>query len=270
MRRVRKAAGLLCLATAIILAIFWAAEYLPILEEYREGRRLYDEIEDEAVSDPEDETDSAFDDWKENLDIEDEEKEKVTLPIDVDGLALFRRNSDYIGWIYIPDTVISYPVVASEDNEDYLHRSFDKEYLYAGTIFMDCRCYDGITNKHSILYGHNMRDGSMFARIKDYADKDFLEDHPYFWFITPEYKLLYQVFSVTRSSPYDETVYSVTYDGLEDFSSQMRELAEMSLVDTGIVPTDADFVMTLSTCTSTSADRLAVHGVLLGALQENR
>ena len=268
MLKIRKAAGILCIAAAIILAVFWVWEYVPMLGEYKESRKLYEELEDTAVSEPDTEDETEFAAWVDSLDVEEEQKDSITLAIEVDGEALFKRNNDYLGWIYIPDTAVSYPVVMSEDNEDYLHRSIDKEYLYAGTVFMDCRCYDGITNKHSILYGHNMRDGSMFAGIKKYSDEDYLEDHPFFWFITPEYKLLYQVFSVTESWPDDKTVYGVTYKNLEEFGGKMKELSGMSLVDTGIVPTDKDFVMTLSTCTNTRTTRLSIHGVLLGALQE--
>ena len=177
------------------------------------------------------------------------------------------RNSDYLGWIYIPDTAVSYPVVMSHDNNDYLHMSLDKGYLYAGTVFMDCRCYDGITNRHSILYGHNMRDGSMFAGIKKYADQEYAEKHPYFWFITPEYRLLYKVFSATTSSPYDDTVFQVAYRDTEEFGDSMEELARRSMIKTDTVPTDEDFVMTLSTCTDDSSSRFTIHGVLLGSMK---
>lgn len=266
MEKFRKILGIICLLSAVGMAAFWMKQYLPTLQEYKESKDYYKDITDDNKKDPDPATEEEVNKWLLSLGIDKTFRKKSVIQIDSD--AMLERNSDYLGWIYIPDTTISYPVVMSHDNQDYLHQSFDKEYLYAGTIFMDCRCYDGVTNKHSVLYGHNMRDGSMFAGIRNFVDQKYVEEHPYFWFITPEYRLLYKVFSATVSSPYDDTVFGVTYDSIDDFRESMEDIANRSQVKTDTVPTKDDFVMTLSTCTNDGSSRFTLHGVLLGAMRE--
>lgn len=190
--------------------------------------------------------------------------------IDVDGEALYRENEDYIGWIYIPKTRISYPVVKSKDNSDYLHVNFQKNYNYPGTIFMDRDCKNGILNHHTILYGHNMGDGSMFAGIHKFKEKDYVEEHPVFWLITPKYKLLYQVIAVNTVDPLDRQLYGV--DGIDyknnlEFLEAMESLQQNSLVPVEYELSEEDYIMTLSTCTGNPNVRLILSGVLRGAIQ---
>lgn len=84
-----------------------------------------------------------------------------------------------IGWLYIPNTRISYPVMQGEDNEYYLHHDFDGSPLKAGSVFLDCRCENRFMNPVNILYGHNMKNGSMFAQVTSYTTDSFFEAHRY-------------------------------------------------------------------------------------------
>ena len=191
-------------------------------------------------------------------------------PIDVDSENLLKQNKDYIGWIYVPKTDISYPVVKSSDNEDYLHVDFNKNYSFPGTIFMDCRCDDELLNHHIVLYGHNMNNGSMFAGLKSFRDQSYVDEHPVFWFITPEEKLLYKIFSVCNADPYDRKQYGIDGDDFkttEEFASAIKYMKDNSVVkiDTDEVE-DTDYIMSLSTCTGNSSVRCIVHGVQIGSL----
>lgn len=191
--------------------------------------------------------------------------------IDVDSEGLSSENGDYMGWIYIPDTGISYPVVLSKDNEDYLHADFHKGYSFGGTIFADCRCKNGVLNHHLVLYGHNMRDGSMFAGINSFKDEEFARKHPVFWVITPKYKLLYEVFAVCSPSPYDRRQYGI--DGYDFTTNSQFEEAIGFWIENSVVPfrknpSGSDYVVSMTTCTGDSSVRCIVHGVLLGAYQE--
>ena len=112
--------------------------------------------------------------------------------IEVDWEALQKKNEDLIAWILIPSVEISYPVLQGDDNEYYLHRDFNREYLYAGSIFMDKDNSPSFINYNTILYGHNMRDGSMFAGLKDFLDVGAYQLCRYFWVLTPEADLLYE------------------------------------------------------------------------------
>ncbi|MGN0592068.1 MAG: class B sortase [Ruminococcus sp.] len=84
-----------------------------------------------------------------------------------------------IAWLYIPETNINHPVMYSGDNEFYLHRAYDGSYLYAGSVFLDGRCSPDFFGTVSILYGHHMNNGSMFADVEKFMDAVFFEYHPY-------------------------------------------------------------------------------------------
>lgn len=261
----RRIIGSLMTAAGISLILFLGITYGPHILQYWKAANEYQEIRDTAVT--EQELDSSLTDWMKDLGIDPSKKLDV---LDVDGKALYEQNHDYIGWIYVPGTPISYPAVMSKDNSDYLHTGFDRGYLFSGTVFMDYRCTDGYLNRHSILYGHNMNDGSMFASLNKFSDAAYFKEHPYFWFITQDYKLLYSIFSVTYPSPTDTLTYGVTYKDTADFLSCMQQIQDNSLVQTDYVLDDSDYVMTLSTCTGNSATRCTVHGVLLGAYKEKK
>ena len=187
--------------------------------------------------------------------------------IEVDGKKLRRKNADYRGWIYIPKTNISYPVVLSKDNKDYVHTNFNKEYNYPGTIFIDCRNKNGIVDHHVVIYGHNMKDGSMFAKTKSYIEEDFFKEHPVIWFITPSQKLLYRVFSVQKTSPNDTDAFSFVGEQFKnntEWDKIVKKLKEKSAVKTNCEVDGKDFVITLSTCTSERTTRIVTHAVLIG------
>ena len=189
--------------------------------------------------------------------------------IDVDGEGLLKENKDYIGWIYVPQTDVSYPVVQGRDNNEYLHANFRKEYNYPGTIFMDSDCEKGILNHHGILYGHNMRDGSMFAQLKSWTDQKFADEHPVFWFITPKYKLLYMTFSSYVANPRDEDAFAIQgtdFKTNKEWLKILNNLKEKSAIKVDYEPNARDFTLTLSTCTPERTTRVVTTGVLLGAV----
>lgn len=130
------------------------------------------------------------------------EEESGILPADApqpsvpDWSGLQEESGDIAGWIELPAVGISYPVLQGEDNEFYLHHDIHGEYLFAGSIFLDSESSPFFRNLNTVIYGHNMRDGSMFARLKEYADSAVWEECPYFWIYTPEASILYRIGSV--------------------------------------------------------------------------
>ena len=192
------------------------------------------------------------------------------LPINVDAKGLLAENSDFIGWIYIPGTPVSYPMVQGKDNDYYLHRGWNKSYLYAGTIFEDSNNVKGLLSHHSILYGHNMRDGSMFATTKSYTDQKYADEHPIIWIITPERKLLYQVFSSYECGPEDGDAYAI--DGFDfttnaEWEDIVKKIQSRSAIKTNAEVDGTSFVITLSTCTNARTTRIVTSAVLLGSLE---
>lgn len=113
------------------------------------------------------------------------------------------NDTDDIRWLYLPDTNINYPVMYSGDNDFYLHRAFDGSYLYAGSIFMDGRCNPDFSGTVSILYGHHMNNGSMFADVEKFMNVAYMQSHPYGWILTPNATYCIQFFSAARVDPTD-------------------------------------------------------------------
>ncbi len=110
-------------------------------------------------------------------------------PIDFEELA--RINPDIVAWIQIPGTNIDYPVVQGDDNDAYLHRDFEGEESAAGTIFLDFESQSDMRGYNNIMYGHHMRNGSMFRDIVYYKDEDYFKEHQYFEIYTPQETILY-------------------------------------------------------------------------------
>ena len=102
-----------------------------------------------------------------------------------------------MGWIYVeavPD--INYPIVHGKDNETYLHRTYEKNYNFAGTIFVDYENKGDFSDCNTIVYGHNMKNGSMFAQLKKFTqDEETYKKSKYFWIFTPEKNYRYEIIS---------------------------------------------------------------------------
>ena len=126
-------------------------------------------------------------------------------PIVVDFEALKAVNEDVVGWIYCEGTVINYPVVQGEDNDLYLHHSYDKAYSVSGSIFVDSGNRKGFVDSNTIIYGHHMKNGSMFASLSKWSDQQYYEEHPVMWLLTPERDYKVELFSGYTTSAYAET-----------------------------------------------------------------
>ena len=177
--------------------------------------------------------------------------------------ALQEINDDVIGWIRITDTNIDYPVVKGVDNEYYLKHNVRKESSQSGSIFMDYRNQGGNRDLNTIIYGHNMRDGSMFEELTNYKKKDFFIEHPIIELTTLDGQTQWQIFSVYISNTnfnYIKTAFSND----EEYLDFLTELKEKALYDTDVDITGEDIILTLSTCTYEFNDaRFVIHAKLL-------
>ena len=104
--------------------------------------------------------------------------------IDFDELK--KINDDCVAWIYIEDTDINYPIVQGSDNSYYLKHLIDGKWNSSGSIFMDSRVSADISDRHSIIYGHHMKNGTMFSGLTKYKEQEYFDAHPEGWLITPE------------------------------------------------------------------------------------
>lgn len=167
---------------------------------------------------------------------------------------LLLTNRKLIGWVKIEGTYIDYPVMQTTDNEYYLDHNLNQEYDKNGTIFMDKDCDVLKPSTNYILYGHHMKNGRMFGQLDKYQKESYYEEHPYISFDTIYEKGTYQVMYVFRSRVYKETEITFKYyqfidaNSAQEFDSYMKEMAGMSLYDTGVTAEYGDQLLTLSTC----------------------
>lgn len=178
--------------------------------------------------------------------------------------ALREVNSEVLAWVDIPGTELSYPVLQTGDNQYYLNHTWQNEKNSVGAVFMEHTCAPDLTDFHTILYGHRMRNGSMFGMLKHYEEQSFWEEHPQVYLVTDGGVYLYDIFSAFEVGT-REIVYRLDLEesGLEE--EFISFCLDNSVIDTGIVPEAGDRILTLSTCTGRGhATRWIVQGVLRG------
>lgn len=175
--------------------------------------------------------------------------------------ALRDVNNDVIGWIRIPDTNIDYPLLYGEDNEHYLKHSWKNESSDVGAIFMEHENSENLMDFNTIIYGHNMRSGSMFGSLKEYRSRDFWEKHPCIYILHEEGVFRYDIFAAYRVGLGNIT-YAMQISNPKQRAEFIRYALENSQLDTGIQPDAGDRIITLSTCTDDPDYRWVVQGVL--------
>lgn len=186
------------------------------------------------------------------------DREGMRNPIDFEKLQ--EINPDIYAWIYVPGTRIDYPVASVQGDEDedyYLNHNFRRAYEFAGTIYSHKENARDFSDPVTILYGHNMLNGSMFAGLNKFADRKFFEDHDTVFVFTPECYLTYSIVSYYRSDnknilqAYD---FFREQDSLESYLEVIRN-ARNGNTRKGISVSVSDHILTLSTCSSVGWER---------------
>ena len=188
--------------------------------------------------------------------------EEASFLADINLKALQEVNQDVLGWISVPGTKLSYPIVQGEDNNEYLYHNWKKEKSISGSIFMESTNRSDFSDFHTIIYGHRMRDRTMFGMLKDYQSLDFLREHPSIYLAYGDDICRYDIFAA-----YEAGVKSMVYrldleeNGLEEEFLQFCR--ESSVLDTGVIPGPGAKILTLSTCTGRGhSTRWVVQGYL--------
>lgn len=168
---------------------------------------------------------------------------------------LFTKNSDMVGWITVPDTKINYPVMQSKNEPDfYLKHGFDKSYTVYGCPYVQENCDVRKPSDNLIIYGHHMKDGSMFKGLMKFTDKDFWESHKRIQFNTLTDRQEYEVIAVFRTFVYSDSPDSFQYYRFVDaenegeFNAYVERCKELALYDTGVNAEYGDKLISLSTC----------------------
>lgn len=180
--------------------------------------------------------------------------------IDFAGLA--EINPDIAAWITVPDTVIDYPVVQGRDNEYYLGHLFNKTANRSGCVFINSGNSRDFSDKNTVLYGHHMRNGTMFADLEKYRDQAWADEHAVISLITPDGRYTVRPFAAAEYSA-DEQLIRMGFADYREFAAYIRELKNRSVFQTDLEVHPADRIVTLQTCTyGIENGRFAVFGVL--------
>lgn len=181
---------------------------------------------------------------------------------EMDLSALRQVNPDVVGWIYIPNTVVSYPMLIGVDNQQYLRHTWLKEYSTMGSIFLECNSQPDLSDFNTIIYGHRMRDMSMFAILQYYNDKAYWEEHPRVYIVNSLGVYRYDIYAAFETG-IRAPVYELYVTDPARKENVIQYGLDNSVLDTGIVPTSDDRIVTLSTCPSRgTSTRWIVQGVL--------
>lgn len=181
-------------------------------------------------------------------------------PITVDFEKLKQENSDIVGWLYSTNTPINYPVVQGTDNEFYVHTLVNKKKGSSGTLFMDYRNDKNIGDYNTIIYGHNMKNTTMFGTIKKYRNQSYYDEHKIMYYITPEKSYKVELFTGYTTS-IDSNIYDL--DKLD--KNKIEDLKKKSNFQNDVIVNEEDKILTLSTCAYDYED---ARYILMGVLRE--
>ena len=246
-------------------AVFAAYQMYDMASEYRAGEQIYTQLQKDMVASdvPAPVTEPV---------------QQVTLPAtdpadfvaaydinipSVNFQQLEMQNPDTVGWVYIEDTNINYPVVQGTDNRHYVSTLFDGSVNQAGSIFMDFRNDPEIKDIHTILYGHNMRNKTMFADILNYQSQEYYDAHPVGIYLTKDKSFVFEIVAGYVASVAD-AAWQLEFVNEEDVDIWLKDAMARTSFQSRIEPQTGDQYITLSTCSYEFADaRFVLVGVLL-------
>ncbi len=240
----KKSSVISTVALIVAICVFCVSSFqlYKIYSSYKEGDNEYEKIQDLAVAG-------------------EEKGDEKSFSVDFDKLK--EINPDTVAWIRFEEpSIINYPVVHSHDNKEYLTQLFGEGKNTYGTLFVDKDNIGDFTDRNTFIYGHRMKSGSMFGKLEEYKDEDFVEKHPYFYIYTPDGKeLQYQVFATGVVTDTSKT-YTKQFADDEAFMNYISHIRGESDYQSDVVVDAASQIVTLSTCTADSnEDRFVVHGV---------
>ena len=186
------------------------------------------------------------------------------LPFKYDHQALLNINSEGVGYLYIPSINLQLPLAQGSDNDYYLTHTFNRTYNGSGTLFEDYRISNGLSATHVIIYGHNMKNGSMFAGLSKYLTPAFYQTvgNDTFYIYTENKLLEYKIFSAYISEPISNT-YTYNFTNATSLQAYAKSMKELSSYNTGVDVSSTTQVVTFSTCTGDGTQRIIVQGTFI-------
>lgn len=242
----KKAIKNIILIILIIIFLFSAYKVVRYLVEAKINKKLNNDLIDKAITIIEN-----------NEESEDDEN---NVPFTVDFEKLKQENNDIVGWIYSENTPINYPIVQSKDNNYYLRRLFTGEYNTAGSLFMDYRNNPNIEDSNTIIYGHNMKNATMFGTLQKYRNQEYYDNHKIMYYFTPEKNYIVRLFA-----GFTESVESSLYQLGNINQNNIEQLYRKSNFKSDVTVAEENKFLTLSTC---AYEYDGARYVVIGLMQE--
>lgn len=248
------------LLTVIFAVVFllsgWKVHLL--YSEYRTADTQYKELE-QYISEP---ASPSPDQSQESGQTEAADTEPGALrPPQVNFDALRKINPNIVGWLVIEGTRINYPVVQGEDNDFYLTHQFDGQYNGAGCLFLDEKNDAVFSQCNQIIYGHYMKNRSMFHDLANYKEQEFFNEHPTGWLLTPTKAYQLQFFSGYVCDVYEDA-WKIDFSE-DDFAEWLKDRMAQSVFTSDVMPAADSHILTLSTCSYEYQNaRFVLHAVL--------
>ena len=248
---------LISISLVLLMMIFIVSGYqiIRIFKEYKIGEDTYARLEKYVKL------------YEQNLNLS--EQGEINDPI-VNFDELKDINEDIVGWIYCDGTVINYPVVKTNDNIFYLNHLFDKSINSSGCIFLDSRNKSEFLDQHNIIYGHHMKNNTMFSSLVEYKSQEYYDEHPQMLLLTPEKNYKIEIFAGYVSN-IEDNAWNLKFSSDEEFEKWIEQTIKKSCFNSDIVPVRTDRIITMSTCSYEFDNaRFVVLGVLKSLSPEER
>ncbi len=233
----------------------------------KQNEKAYEKLSEEAVKEEtqfvKEQKEEPQPDPVEEIEEKSEPESESTADIPVDFVALQTKNPDIYGWIRIPGTQVDYPVVQSgTDDGYYLNHTVEGAEGLPGSIYTENLNRKDFTDGLTVIYGHNMRDGSMFGGLDAYTDKAYMKEHSQLIIYTPEHQYTYRVFAAVT---YDNRHILHSYDcndkiQIQSFLDSQDRLSGCRNEEVQV--TGEDRIIILSTCNGNNDQRFLVEAVL--------
>lgn len=244
----------------LVYAVF---SLVSIYMEYKAGEQIYEDMTQYANETQEPPEQQPVQEY-----IEDTEPLNPNFtPAVIDWAGLQAQNPDICAWIqFESDSLkdsINYPIAHGTDNEYYLKHTVNFEENSAGSIFIEALNRTDFSDMNTFVYGHNMKNGSMFGLLRYYKEASYYAGNEFFWVYTPQGNYRYKIFSCYEPHAESET-YTWWSDPCDEYTEYLKKVKSYSKYDTGVNVKPTDHIVTLSTCTSRGSDyRFVVHGKLV-------
>lgn len=264
------------LAASLLLMVVAATNIVLLSREYQKGINTYENLEkyatvtQDSVEVAQEIKDTADSESTEEVVEEIIEGPQIAVNLDIDYDTLTKINEDFVGWIYYAPLELSYPIVRGIDNDYYTHYTFENVKNSSGAIFMDFLNKPDFSHFNTIIYGHNMRNGTMFGSLKKLLnDPSIIEEDPYIYIFTRDKVMMYEICAayITNDSSHTYDLTQTTEEQT-DYVEYIRDAADSYRNDTILdkLPTEDTQLITLSTCHGLHTNnRTVIHGVLVAS-----